>query len=435
MKPKSGSWPDVFAGAFGSLLGLALLKFGNPVILDRLIDPPSEFWEYIFQPWPLRWGLLLVGLCFVMGAPCLRLPAVHQRWIAAVPLLWFAWQLISSSRSIEPSLTRPTLLHFGGCVLCFILGLSVLPQVKRWKLFWLPIVLAFFWVLWMGFEQHYGGLEATRNMFFQRPDWQQFPPEYIKKIQSHRIFSTLVYPNALAGAILLFLPAVLVWTWRMTAALRDLSRAVIVGVAGYASFACLFWSGSKSGWLIALVLIGIVLLRRPMSKTVRTAILCSVLALGLTAFFVKFAPYFRKGAPSVSARFEYWRAAARTALAHPLVGTGPGTFSAAYRKIKPPDAEMAQLVHNDYLEQASDGGVVSLVTYASFVLGSVWLLARRSQILLSAEHFAVWLGLTGWAIQSFVEFLLYIPALAWASFALIGWLWSIERGGQRDPGR
>ncbi|MDB6023564.1 MAG: O-antigen polymerase, partial [Pedosphaera sp.] len=35
---------------------------------------------------------------------------------------------------------------------------------------------------------------------------------------------------------------------------------------------------------------------------------------------------------------------------------------------------------------------------------------------------AVWLGVLGWALQSFVEFGLYIPALAWPAFGFMGWL-------------
>ena len=86
--------------------------------------------------------------------------------------------------------------------------------------FWLPVLAGFVWVLWMGFGQHFGGLESTLQMIYQQPNWQQFSPDYLKRIASQRIFSTLVYPNALAGAILLFLPMLMARTFRMTARLR-----------------------------------------------------------------------------------------------------------------------------------------------------------------------------------------------------------------------
>jgi hypothetical protein len=34
----------------------------------------------------------------------------------------------------------------------------------------------------------------------------------------------------------------------------------------------------------------------------------------------------------------------------------------------------------------------------------------------------LWLGTLGWALQSFVEFGLYLPALAWPAFAFLGCL-------------
>jgi O-Antigen ligase len=417
-------WSGLFAGAFGFVLGLALLKFGNPVILDRLVERPGNMLELIFQPWPLRWGYVLLGLCCVTSIATVRFKTQAPAWMIGLPGLWFVWQMLASATTVDAALTRATLVHFGACAVCFYLGLFGLSRLKSLRLFWLFLLLAFAWALWTGFEQHYGGLEATRKMFFAQPNWQQSPPEYIKKIQSNRIFSTLVYPNALAAAVLLLLPPLLVATASLTTRLTNVTRAVLVGFLGYAALACLFWSGSKAGWLIALALMLTALLRQAFSRRIKLAIVGVVLALGLTGFFFKYAPYFHRGAPSVSARFEYWRAAGRTALAHPVFGTGPGTFSVAYRKIKPPGAEMAQLTHDDYLEQASDSGFAGLAFYCAFVLGSVALLGRRIWPTRQRELFAAWLGLLGWCLQSFVEFPLYIPGLAWPAFALFGWSWA-----------
>jgi len=49
-------------------LGLSLIKFGNPVVLDKFVDPPTDGYEWIFDPWPgavgywLLAGIVLVGL-------------------------------------------------------------------------------------------------------------------------------------------------------------------------------------------------------------------------------------------------------------------------------------------------------------------------------------------------------------------------------------
>jgi 3-dehydroquinate dehydratase-2 len=83
---------------------------------------------------------------------------------------------------------------------------------------------------------------------------------------------------------------------------------------------------------------------------------------------IRFHNYFAGGATSVGARFDYWRAAAQTTIAHPLLGTGPGTFQRPYAKLKSPDAEMARLTHNDYLEQFSDSGIAGGIFYAAWIV-------------------------------------------------------------------
>lgn len=421
------SWrPLIFSVAFGCLLGITLLKFGNPINLDKLIEAPTNIWEYLFQSWPLRWGYALLILTTALGLSTTRFQIAAPKWILILPAAWLGWQMAAAPVSIAPELTQVTVPHLGACVGCFYLGLFALGRIRNLNLFWLPMLVAFLFVLWTGFEQHYGGLEETRKLFYQQPDWHQYPADYVKRIESNRIFSTLVYPNALAGAILLLLPAMLLWTWRLAGWLTPITRGVLVGLVLYGGLACLYWSGSKSGWLIGLVLILAVLLRQPVSRTLKLAVVGMILLAGLAGFFVKFSGYFHRGAPSVSARFVYWQAGLHTALDHPVFGTGPGSFSAAFRKVKPSGAEMTQLVHNDYLEQASDSGVIGFLTYTTFIIGSMVMQIRRPQGVKDHEAFVVWLGLLGWTLQSFVEFLLYIPALAWLAFAFLGWLWGRE---------
>jgi O-antigen ligase len=81
---------------------------------------------------------------------------------------------------------------------------------------------------------------------------------------------------------------------------------------------------------------------------------------------------------------------------------------------------MARLTHNDYLEQASDSGLPGFVAYA-LAIGGVLAWSGRRAMRDGGQFFAVWLGVLAWALQSFVEFGLYIPALSWLAFALLGW--------------
>jgi hypothetical protein len=461
----------IFAGAFGVFLGLCLLKFGSPPIMESFVEAPKGFLNKLAtSPWPLQWTIwtgvpvLVLGLIVIWrhGVSAGNTP----RWLLLVPVLWLAWQALATSASVNRPLSVLTLLHFVAAVTCFYLGFFALPRVRSLLPFWMGLLVAFLFVIAVGLDQHFGGLEESRKFFYQQqqlyPD-RYYPPELLKKIASTRIYSTLFYPNTLAGALLLLVPVMLAVSaqasdrFRLGVGTRTQTVAVLatvtvaclllyllnskvgwlmfilVGLAvllpirrwlapllvGLGSAACLYWSGSKGGWLLMLVLGLVALLRMNIPGRVKSIVLAVVLLAGLSAFFLKYAGFFQKGATSVVARFDYWRAATQTSRAHPLLGTGPGTFATPYEKLKRPESEMARLVHNDYLEQASDSGLPGFLLYATFILGGLVLLfpPKGSPPL----RFAAWLGVLGWALQSFVEFSLYIPALAWIAFTLLGW--------------
>ena len=409
------------ATLFGFGLGLGLLKFGNPVILNHLVTWPENLLETIFISWPLQAALFWV-LIFGMGVCRWGFPRAGHCWLLFLAPLWLVWQGISAANSAHRHLWGITLIHFTALLIFF-------ETARRWSLrlpsrgLWMGLIACFCYVLWLGFEQHFGGLEATRQAFYAQPDWQNAKPEYLLKIKSTRIFSSLVYPNALAGAILLFFPFLIVASWKHTARLSNIPRGVLLGSLIMGSGACLYWSGSKAGWLIALVLVLVPILQQPVFRRWRGLLIILIVLGGISAFAWKFQDYFAKGATSASARLIYWKSAVDITADHPILGTGPGTFSVEFSKRKPSGAEMAKLTHNDYLEQASDSGLPGFILFSTFLIGSVIVLGRRVWVSSSGEEFGIWIGLFGYALQSFVEFGLYIPALSWAAFFLLGWLW------------
>src|SRR6185503_18018625 len=163
------------------------------------------------------------------------------------------------------------------------------------------------------------------------------------------------------------------------------------------------------------------------SPVLKKCLVIGLLIVGLGGFAIKYAKFFERGATSVVARFDYWRAAAQITKDNPVFGTGPGTFFIPYQKIKAPEAEITRLCHNDYLEQASDSGIVGFLSFGAFIFGSL-IFCRPKQNPPDLFKFCIWLGLVGVSLHSLVEFNLYIPAVAWPSFLFWGWLWS-----QRNP--
>jgi hypothetical protein len=446
LRPAENAWARLVVILMGIWIALSMVKSGNPVILDHLatqaldwtkilnvktsldaVQPASGasapgLEDVIAQPWSFKCGFwALIPILLV------SLKAAHWRcaapiWLCALPGAWLIWQCLAAIPTVQGPLSLVTLQHFGVCVAGFYLGLFVLSHAKNLNPFLLGLMLALVVVLWFGFGQHYGGLESLRRGVYERPDWRGLPDVFLKRITSDRIFGTLVYPNALAGMVLSILPLSLVTAWRISRNLPRLARGVTVGLLGYAGLACLFWTGSKAAWLIGLVLGMLLLLRVRLSRSTTLFLVVLVLVFGTGGFLVKFSKYFQKGATSVVARFDYWQAAWQTARANPWLGTGPGTFSIPYQRIKKPESEMARLCHNDYLEQATDSGFVGFFLYFTFVFGVLVYLYRQLDENCDWLHYAIWLGLAGWALQEFVEFGLYIPAIAWPCFILMGYL-------------
>jgi O-antigen ligase len=430
---KTAVWPGIFATLTGMFLALAILKFGNPVIFDNQIAPPSNIFELIFQPWPTNWGYAFLTILVLAGLKIAKWNFNQPSVFALVlPLMWLLWNFISATQTLDANLTRMTLKHFFACVVCFYIGWFCLSQTTQFRGLFLALVAGFFLVIVIGWQQHFGGLEETRRFFYEQPNWQNYPADFLKKIQSNRIYSTLFYPNTLAAAILLVSPICVGALWLLSERWSLAARYTSVAALCLGALGTLFWSGSKSGWLLMLLLGFLSLLQLKFDPRLKKGLVIALVVFGLGGFAIKYAAFFKRGATSVVARFDYWRAAIEITKQHPLLGTGPGTFSVPYQQIKRPESEMARLCHNDYLEQACDSGVVGFLAFAVFVASSLirfrpkW--AETEQVetdsISSGKliRFCVWLGLVGVALHSLVEFNLYIPAIAWPFFLWLGWL-------------
>jgi O-antigen ligase len=254
-------------------------------------------------------------------------------------------------------------------------------------------------------------------------------PGFLNKINSDRVFGSFMYPNALAAGVLLLLPVTLVFLWQLAPKTRVATRVLFVVILGGCGLACLYWSGSKAAWLF-MVLLGVVALGHSRLAMIwKRVTIYGLLGLGALVFTFKYVDSAAHGKRSMEARTIYWKSAAKIFRQHPIFGSGPGTFGLAYKEVKPPNAEFAWLAHNDYLEQASDSGVIGFLAYFGTIAGSMAYLYRYRLMRngrFRALEFSVWLGLLGLYLHSGMEFNLYYPALAWPSFFMLGWLLGLD---------
>ena len=447
---KNFSATKFYALAFGLFLGLCIWKFGNPVILDHKISAPVTPADFLNEPWPLHWAnrvwLPLAGF----GALLIfqeKISWLKIKWLCLLPLMWLGCQFVSATRTVDANLTRATLWQFSGCVACYFLGTLIFARDKLWRWLLPGLFAAFAFCLVRGIDQHVFEFPQNFQVLVEgeRTGWTNFPPEAVAQMKSDniivitngaemanpamldkfkkgRVAGTLVYPNALAGIILLLSPLSLVMAFGATKKLKLLIRFAVFVLAIFLVSAAFFWSGSKLGWLIGIAMVGLFMLRLDWPKKLKLAVIALVLIAGLGVFAVRFHNYFTAGATSVGARFDYWRAAIQIITAKPVFGSGPGTFQRPYARIKSPEAEMARLAHNDYLEQFSDSGVLGGLIYSTWIFLALAAAGRKIWCGGNIVSLSILIGLLGWFAQGFCEFGLYIPALAWPAFTLLGYL-------------
>jgi O-antigen ligase len=114
---------------------------------------------------------------------------------------------------------------------------------------------------------------------------------------------------------------------------------------------------------------------------------------------------------------------------YPVFGTGGGTFYNAYPQYRGADIlPYYDHVHNDYMQLATETGIVGLALLGAIVLLSffagVLALSRRHDPLARGVAFGVVMGVSAIAIHSTVDFNLQIPANAFIFSVLLalGWL-------------
>lgn len=447
--------------AWGLFLGLAIVKFGNPLAIEAAIRPPESLSDWIEDPWPISWSRIAAApiLAGVLAAGLGRLKGARggSYWRWAAPGAWLAWQALAALRTTSASLSAPALAHFAITACAWAAGWLVVGQssVRPWLLG--GVLAGFCFCLVRANDQKLFEFRSDRQTLIEgeRTGWTNFTPQLLEKMRADHVLlrtndvdivnpvilikmakdrasGTLVYPNALAGAVLLIGPVAIAVAGLARRRLSPITGVACLALAIGLACGALWGSGSKSGWLLALAQAGVAGLALPVSRKARRRTLAIAAAVGLAAFGWRFHQYFAQGATSASARLDYWRAAGAAAVESPFTGVGPGAFWMAYQRLKPPEAEPARLAHNDYLEQFSDSGIPGGLAYGAWMAGLFALAWRAAQPAVEPVRRAIAIGVLGWFAQGFFEFGLYIPALGWTAFTFAGMLATDgESGGAR----
>lgn len=252
-----------------------------------------------------------------------------------------------------------------------------------------------------------------------------------------RWYSTFYWPNPFAAFLLLVLPFTLI-RFLQASWLRD---ALTHGCTSTLLIAALVFTYSRGAWVtLALVAPLILILVQPPrwgTALVRIGLLAAVVSIVVVTLPRTVVPTGTNGALaaravsvvdqgdySIQGRLNFWRAALAIFRDHPLVGTGPGTFSVMHGAYQQDVRYYARDVHNFYIQMLAEMGIVGFA--AMLVLGwSIWAEWKRTlQAARGREEFATLVGVGLGAFTFFLHIAFDMdwtfPAIPATAFALLG---------------
>ncbi len=418
-------------GFLAALCGLVPLKFSQPVILRDFGFTPMGWLDWLFSAWPNVLFYALMAAAALVVIPF----SLDLSWkgrggrVLLPPLAFLAVQGLAGLASVDGTMSWRVLALFLALAMGWCLGACLVRDER--DLGWIALgwLIGGFLVGWSGYSQATGGLEETRQYLHLHPELAAGQPMLWEKIESNRIFATFVNPNALGGYIASTIFMIAAWL-----AVARKSRSIWPWLAGGGGIVlllfCLWKSQSKGAYaaLFAVLLIAVFTLsprRRLAALLAGAVILVSVLgfALGYGQKAVD------KGRKTFAARTDYWKAAWQIGLDHPVLGSGPGTFSLLYPRYKAWEAESTRLVHNNYLQMWSDSGLMGFITFLIWMPGTLavwWRRWRRTPALERVAPTLAWCACLVFALHSLVDFDLYLISNSWPIFVLLGWLAASE---------
>lgn len=258
-----------------------------------------------------------------------------------------------------------------------------------------------------------------------------------------RWYSTFYWPNPFAGFLLLLIP-VEVFRCSLAPTRREAlthgAMAVLMGTAFVLTL-------SRGAWIAAAVTAGLaaIALRTFVDRAAAVRAAAIVVAVAASVFLLTGGQALRSPATnlltrvastadlteySLQGRLHFWRGAVDIFRDHPLVGTGPGTYTYMYPQYQRDVRFYARDPHNLFAQMASDSGIIGLAVLI-WLMGALAALGVRAIRTARGTPELPWVagvvfGLGAFWLHTGMEMNWSFPATPAMAFALMGVLASYD---------
>ena len=166
-----------------------------------------------------------------------------------LPLFFLLTQVLAAPTTICRQTTLDTLLLFAAGVLLFYAGAWYVRDGAATAQIFGGLTLATLFVCLLAMQQHFGGLAETRAYAALYVDAAHVPKDFLLRMSSTRVFGSLVYPNALAGFLVVAFAPTLVWIWVRARGWDARVKWIALIFAGGVMLFCLVLTGSRGGFM------------------------------------------------------------------------------------------------------------------------------------------------------------------------------------------
>lgn len=417
-----------------------LKKFFQAVFSLRLASAVGVVSEAVSNPWPEEIAQILILLVlFLWGVKSFSQRSLILRVGKVDAMMWLFVLAGFIATVLSPGVHSSMVIlrqFVSYAVLYFVIVHAVdSPQQQKRILKFFLISTAI--VAWLALYQFFVGFEETARVVRQRiaPELQD---AYLARIARRRVFSVFVYPNSLAGFLLVSFPLTLFYgamqkEWFSRKNRKKLIAYVVV--LPLTCFVSFLLTQSKASYL-TFFLIGVasvIAARKRLGLRPRAVAVILVVSLAIVSVIL-ITPLGRKlliekGGFTLSERLGYWKTGARMIPRSPVIGNGLNSFGLLYPRYQLPGTGEARNAHNNFLQVLVETGAIGLIFFVAFwVLGLA--VARsfvrgylrgekgdrlREMIVLSAV-----MGISCFLIHSFADFDLYIPGIAMTVWLFLG---------------
>lgn len=361
------------------LICIGILVFIAPVKFGLTIDPdsynfPKGIYEWLFFQWPhgIWWiGIIVLFILWLIWSISSGQIKIRYSLLDIIIFVFLVSATISTFKAPNIHLARICLTQYFCYAITYFLILNILEGEKDLRFLLNVLLIPAIFISLYAIYQYYIGLPQTRVFASQYLDIGLIK----ERLESGRVFSTFIYPNTLAGYLLLCIP--------MTLTLSPLQRG----------------RGKGEG-------------RRKLTRIL--IVLIMLYALYLT--FYRGSGSFGKIKNTVTYRLENWTAGFRMIKENPIFGVGPYNFCVLYPKYKLDIAEEIQNAHNNFLQIWAEQGIVGFLAFCS-----IWFVAIKKGLGKKVKNYRwLLLGIIAFIIHNLIDFDWYVPGVTVIAWIFIG---------------